>query len=116
MEPVIHQIETKSVITKTDVPVCDYAVNPYVGCTHGCKYCYIREKHPELVPLYREIYTTGSRRYWETLDAGLRGYAESAGLLYVRDDDSMQQPFDASPVIVNYFYHEEVKKSAKKDR
>lgn len=37
MEPVIHQIETKSVITKTDVPVCDYAVNPYVGCTHGCK-------------------------------------------------------------------------------
>ena len=42
MEPVIHQIETKSVITKTDVPVCDYAVNPYVGCTHGCKYCYAK--------------------------------------------------------------------------
>ena len=39
-EPIIREIETKYVITKTDIPVCDYAVNPYVGCTHGCKYCY----------------------------------------------------------------------------
>ena len=35
---IIKEINTKSVITKTDLPVCDYAVNPYVGCTHGCKY------------------------------------------------------------------------------
>ena len=40
MNPVIKEVETKSVITKTDIPVCDYAVNPYIGCTHGCKYCY----------------------------------------------------------------------------
>ena len=26
----------------------------------------------------------------------------------------MQRPFDAPPVIVNFFYHEEVRKSAKK--
>jgi radical SAM mobile pair protein B len=290
-EPIIRQIEAKSVITKTDVPVCDYAVNPYVGCTHGCKYCYasfmkrftnhpeewgtfldvkywqkikkpekyagkelffgtvtdpynpqeetyrrtralleqlkgsgvrisiqtksdlvlrdvdliktfpdarvgfsintldeafradmddavsierrlaamkalhdagvrttcfispifpgitdvpviidrvrdqcqlvwlenlnlrgsykgpilayIAEKHPELLPLYHEIYTKGSRLYWETLDAELRAFATREGLLYVRDDDSMRRPFDASPVLVNFFYHEEVKKSAK---
>lgn len=294
MKPIIREIETKSVITKTDIPVCDYAVNPYVGCTHGCKYCYasfmkrftnhpedwgtfldvkywqpvrnpekyagkelffgtvtdpynpqeetygrtrallgelkgsgaklsiqtksdlvlrdadliksfpdarvgfsintlddgfradmdnavsierrlaamkvlhdegirttcfispifpgitdcetiidrvkdicnlvwlenlnlrgsykpvimgyIREKHPELVPLYNEIYTYGSRDYWKMLDAELRDYAKRNGLEYLRDDDSMKNPFDAPPVIVNFFYHEEVKKSAKRDR
>lgn len=292
MEPIIREIETKSVITRTDIPVCDYAVNPYVGCTHGCKYCYasfmkrftnhpvpwgefldvkqwpdiknpgkyagkefffgtvtdpynpqeetfgrtrallqqlrgsgvrisiqtksdlvlrdidlikafpdarvgfsintldeafradmdkavsierrlaamkalhkagirttcfispifpgitdvtaiidrvkdqcnlvwlenlnlrgsykgvilqyIREKHSGLIPLYEEIYVKGNRLYWETLDGILREYAATNGLEYVRDDDSMQRPFDAPPVIVNYFYHEEVKKSAKK--
>ena len=75
---------------------------------------YIREKHPSLLPMYEEIYSHGSRIYWETLDTELRTYAAENGLEYVRDDDSMQTPFDAPPVIVNYFYHEEVKKSAKK--
>jgi hypothetical protein len=35
-------------------------------------------------------------------------------LEYVHDDDSMKKPFDAPPVIVNFFYHEKIKKSAKK--
>ena len=77
---------------------------------------YIRERHPDLLPLYEEIYTRGSRLYWETLDAGLRAYAKDAGLEYVRDDDSMKRPFDAPPVIVNFFYHEEIKKSAKRGK
>ena len=293
MEPIVRKIEAKGVITKTDIPVCDYAVNPYVGCTHGCKYCYasfmkrftghpeewgtfldvkywpeiknpekyagkelffgtvtdpynpqeetfgrtrvlleqlqgsgvklsiqtksdlvlrdldliktfpdarvgfsintldesfredmdkavsierrlqamkrlhdegirttcfispifpgitdvraiiervkdqcnliwlenlnlrggykgiildyIYEKHPELTSLYEDIYSKGRRNYWETLDKDLRAYAESAGLPYVRNDDSMQRPFEAPPVIVNFFYHEEVRKSAKKE-
>ena len=75
---------------------------------------YIREKHPSLLPMYEEIYSHGSRLYWEALDTELRTYAAENGLEYVRDDDSMQNTFDAPPVIVNYFYHEEVKKSAKK--
>ena len=292
MEPIIREIEVKSVITKTDIPVCDYAVNPYVGCTHGCKYCYasfmkrftnhpeewgtfldvkywpeikktekyegkelffgsvtdpynpqeetyqrtralltqlkgsgiklsiqtksdlvlrdidliksfpdarvgfsintldedfkndmddavsierrlaamkalhdvgvrttcfispifpgltdvtaiidrvkdrcqlvwlenlnlrgsykavimnyIREKHPNLVPIYEEIYIQGNRLYWETLDGIIRDYASKNGLEYVRDDDSMKKAFDDPPTVVNYFYHEQVKKSAKK--
>lgn len=32
--------ETKRVMTKSNGPLGGYAVNPYVGCTHGCKYCY----------------------------------------------------------------------------
>ena len=294
MEPIIQAIEAKSVITKTDIPVCDYAVNPYVGCTHGCKYCYasfmkrftnhpepwgefldvkywpelrrperyagkelffgtvtdpynpqeeqyrrtralleqlqgsgvrlsiqtksdlvlrdldlirtfpearvgfsintldedfrgdmdqavsiqrrlaamkalyeagirttcfispifpgitdvpaivdrvreqcqliwlenlnlrgsyktvildyIRERYPRLLPLYQEIYQKGNRAYWELLDGELRAYAKERGLDYVTNDDSMRRPFDAPPVMVNYFYHEKIKKSAKKER
>jgi len=292
MKPIIREVEVKSVITKTDVPVCDFAVNPYVGCTHGCKYCYacfmkrfsnhpepwgefldvkhwpelthpekyagkefffgtvtdpynpqeeiyrrtrslleqlrgsgvlvsiqtksdlvlrdldllksfpdlrvgfsintldesfradmdkavsierrlaamktlhdagirttcfispifpgitdvpaiiervkgqcqliwlenlnlrgsykgvileyIREKHPELVPLYDDIYTRRINKYWEKLDETLREYAAANGLDYVVDDDSIRKDFDAPPTIVNFFYHEKVRKSAKK--
>ena len=74
----------------------------------------IREKHPKLLPLYREIYQSGNRGYWELLDAELKAYAAEIGLDYVTNDDSMRSPFDAPPVIVNYFYHEEIKKSARK--
>ena len=75
---------------------------------------YIREKRPELYPLYEEIYIHGSRAYWEALDGRVRAYALQNGLEYVRDDDTVSRPFDETPVIVNFFYHEEIKKSAKK--
>ena len=32
--------ETKNVMTKSNGPLGGYAVNPYVGCTHACRYCY----------------------------------------------------------------------------
>lgn len=74
---------------------------------------YIRQKHPELLPLYRDIYNLGDRSYWIALDAELKEHAEKLGLDYVINDDSMSRPFDAPPVIVNYFYHSEIKKSAR---
>ena len=36
----IKEIKVESVITKSNLPVCDYSVNPYTGCEHACKYCY----------------------------------------------------------------------------
>ena len=75
---------------------------------------YIQEKYPELFSLYQEIYQKGNRRYWELLDTELKSYAAEIGLDYVTNDDSMKRPFDAPPVIVNYFYHEQIKKSARK--
>lgn len=75
---------------------------------------YIKATRPQLLPLYREIYNGGNRRYWELLDKKLEAYAAEAGLDYVTNDDSMRRPFGAPPVMVNYFYHEQIKKSARK--
>ncbi len=35
-------IEAKDYVTKSNLPASDYVINPYVGCPHGCKYCYAR--------------------------------------------------------------------------
>lgn len=48
----IKEIDVKSVMTKTNLPVSDFAVNAYVGCYHACKYCYASfmkrfTNHPE---------------------------------------------------------------------
>ncbi len=76
---------------------------------------WVHEKHPELDELYHRIYNKGDRTYWSELDRELRAYASSEGFTYVRDDDSRRSAFGELPIIANYFYHEEVKKSAKKD-
>lgn len=36
----IKEITTKDYVTKSNLPSSDYVINPYVGCPHGCKYCY----------------------------------------------------------------------------
>ena len=75
---------------------------------------YIAEKRPDLVPLYRAIYQQKDRSYWNVLDAQMREFTAEQGLLYVRDDDSIRRPFDAPPIVVNYFFHEQIVPSAKK--
>lgn len=75
---------------------------------------YISQKYPKLLPLYRDIYSFNRRDYWEWLDQEMRDYAQSKGMEYLTNDDTPKRPFDAPPVIVNYFYHSEIKKNAKK--
>lgn len=36
----VRDIDVKSVMTKSALPVGGYSVNPYVGCPHACRYCY----------------------------------------------------------------------------
>lgn len=74
---------------------------------------YIRQKYPALQALYWEIYGDNNRAYWEQLDKEMRDFCVQNGLEYVRNDDSMKRSFDAPPVVVNYFYHEQIKKSAR---
>ena len=73
---------------------------------------YIRNHHPELSALYDDIYRRGRRDYWFSLDQEMRAYCRQEGLEYVRNDDSMSRPFDSPPIVVNYFFHEEVKRNA----
>lgn len=46
----IRDIDAKGVCTKSNLPVSDYSVNPYIGCEHACKYCYasfVKRYHAE---------------------------------------------------------------------
>ena len=36
----IKEITCKSILSTSGIPGIDYALNPYVGCEHGCVYCY----------------------------------------------------------------------------
>ena len=35
-----NEIVVKDFVTKSNLPASDYVINPYVGCPHGCRYCY----------------------------------------------------------------------------
>ena len=77
---------------------------------------WIHERRPELDALYHEIYTGKSRAYWTALDQEIGSYAAKAKMRYIRDDGRHRAPFGEPPVLCNYFYHEEITKSAKKEK
>ncbi len=59
----IREIKAKSILSKS--LAYDYALNPYVGCTHNCVYCYAR---------FMKRFT-GHKERWE--------YADESTLLFV---------------------------------
>ncbi len=75
---------------------------------------YVKTKYPDLLPLYCDIYNKGNNAYWQALDSELQAFAKERGLEYKTNDDSFVRPFNAPPVMVNYFYHSKIKKSARK--
>ena len=38
----VREVECKSILSRSRIYGVDYSVNPYSGCSHGCKYCYAR--------------------------------------------------------------------------
>ena len=76
---------------------------------------WVHEKRPDLDPLYDAIYRRGDRTYWARLDARLRDFAAAEDLPYLRAVDDRMAAFGEPPVVVNYFYHEQVRKSARQN-
>ena len=216
----IREVETKNIMTKSSLPVGGYSVNPYVGCTHACKYCYasfmkrftghkeewgtfldvkhwpeiknpkkyagqrvvigsvtdgynpqeeqfgntrklleqligsdadilictksdlvvrdidllkklgrvtvswsintldenfkndmdsIAGKYPDLVPLYDEIYNKHNRSYFEALEVKAEKMAKKYDCAFVDNEMPYGRVPQGHPVIVDYFYHEEIR-------
>ncbi|CCU84015.1 MULTISPECIES: SPL family radical SAM protein [Mesotoga] len=38
----VEEILAKRALTKSNIPLTDFTINPYVGCSIGCKYCFAR--------------------------------------------------------------------------
>lgn len=72
---------------------------------------YIQRKYPQLYPLYHEIYDRKDLSFWIALDKECKAFAAETGLGYVTNDDQLSRVFNAPPVIVNYFYHEQIRKN-----
>lgn len=47
------------------------------------------------------------------LDKEIKEYTAQEGLHYLRNDDSISHPFEEPPIVVKYFFHEEIKRSTK---
>ena len=72
---------------------------------------YITQKHPELTPLYHEIYDRHDRRYFEALEKKAAEMAEKYGCPFVDNEMPYGRVPQGHPVIVDYFYHEEIRGS-----
>lgn len=72
---------------------------------------YIRDNYPDLVPLYNAIYNKKDRTYFQLLEKKAEQMAKQNNCLYVDNELPYGRSPKGHPVIVNYFYHEEVKGS-----
>lgn len=73
---------------------------------------YIKNNFPQHEKLYQEIYQRKNISYWVELDKKIKNYAEKNNLEYVYNRDDLQKNYSSPPTIVNFFFHEKIKKSA----
>ena len=72
---------------------------------------YIRKKYSDLVPLYDAIYTKGDRSYFHGLEDQAERLAKEYSCPFVDNELPYGRAEPGHPVIVDYFYHEEVRGS-----
>ena len=77
---------------------------------------YIKEKYPHLLPLYEEIYNKNNREYFENLRNDARQMAKEYNCPFVDNELPYGRAEKGHPVIVDYFYHEQIKGSDNTER
>lgn len=70
---------------------------------------YIAGKYPDLVPLYDEIYNKHNRSYFEALEVKAEEMAKKYDCAFVDNEMPYGRVPQGHPVIVDYFYHEEIR-------
>ncbi len=70
---------------------------------------YIAGKYPDLVPLYDEIYNKHNRSYFEELEVKAEKMAQKYDCAFVDNEMPYGRVPQGHPVIVDYFYHEEIR-------
>lgn len=63
---VIKEKKVDTILTKSNLPIAGYSINPYVGCPFGCRYCYATfmkrfTNHKEDWGMFLDI------KYWERI-------------------------------------------------
>ena len=72
---------------------------------------YIKEKYPNLFPLYDAIYNKKDRSYFQMLEQKAEQMAKQNDCLFVDNELPYGRAKKGHPVIVDYFYHEEIRGS-----
>lgn len=72
---------------------------------------YIAQKYPHLMPLYHSIYNQGDRSYFQALEKQAEQLAIESDCPFVDNELPYNRAEPGHPVIVDYFYHEEVRDS-----
>ena len=72
---------------------------------------YIGEKYPHLVPLYHAIYSKKDHSYFRALEEQAARLAAENGCPFVDNELPYGRAEPGHPVIVDYFYHEEIRGS-----
>lgn len=75
---------------------------------------YISQYHSDLEFLYEDIYKFKNEEYWHDLDNEVRQFSLENGYEYVIDEEPFLINPTNKPIIINYFYHNKIKQSAKK--
>ena len=63
-----------------------------------------------------QIYSKNDMTYWQALDKKVAEYAANNGFMYVIDEEPFLRNPTGKPIIINYFYHSQIKQSAKQKK